>query len=201
MVDEVRRAYGALAGRYVGLFGRTSAMHPDDLALIDRHLGGCSGSVLDAGCGPGHVTAHLRRRGVDATGVDLTPELLDHARAADPQGRYVRASIDRLPAADGSLDGAVAWYSLIHLPPNALAPALAELRRVLRLGGTLVVGFFDGPVVGPFDHKVTEAWSWPADELADRLAAAGFAETERRQRAEEADPFVRAHGALVATAV
>lgn len=87
------------------------------------------------------------------------------------------------------------------MPPRALASALEELRRAVRLGGTLVVGFFDGPEIERFDHKVTEAWYWPAGELADRLAAAGFAEAERHQRAEEADPFVRAHGALVATAV
>jgi hypothetical protein len=69
-------------------------------------------------------------------------------------------------------------------------------RRALAPGGTLVVGFFDGPGIAPFDHKVTTAYYWPADEMSRRLARAGFTEIERLRRPE--DGTHRAHAAIAA---
>jgi ubiquinone/menaquinone biosynthesis C-methylase UbiE len=177
------------------------AVHEDDLALITRHLSIRPGSVLDVGCGPGHLTAHLRSLEVDATGVDPVPEFIDHARRTYPDGRYELGSMERLDAADHSLAGVLAWYSLIHLVPNELDAALAELRRVIARDGTLVAGFFDGDHVETFDHQVTTAYYWPADEFSSRLARAGFSEVERVQRPGIAAAFRRPHGAIAAIAV
>ncbi|QXC62236.1 methyltransferase domain-containing protein [Aquihabitans sp. G128] len=198
-MEPVEQAYGAMAERYIEAFGHRDQVHPGDLALIVGHLGTLVGPVLDAGCGPGHLTAHLRSLGVASTGIDLVPAFLDHGRAADPDGRHVQASMRRLPLADGCASGLLSWYSLIHLPPDELDPVLAELRRVLAPGATAVVGFFPGASLEPFDHKVATAWSWPVDDLSARLDQAGFAELERRQEpAGVHGP--RAHAVLVATA-
>lgn len=199
-LDEVRRAYGDMAEQYVALIG-SSQVHPDDLALITRHLSIRRGTVLDVGCGPGHLTDHLRSLGVEATGIDLVPELLDHARAAFPDGRYALGSARRLPVADHSVAGVLAWYSLIHLPPDELDDALTEVRRTLAAGGTLVVGFFDGDEVAAFAHKVVTAYRWPVDELSARLESAGFTEVERLVRPGVPEPGHRPHAALAAVAV
>ena len=42
------------------------------------------GPVLDVGCGPGTVTAHLAELGVDVSGVDLSPRMVAHARRRHP---------------------------------------------------------------------------------------------------------------------
>lgn len=55
--DRVRDAYADVADLYIGLFGATASMDPEDLALIARHLAIRPGRVLEAGCGPGHLTA------------------------------------------------------------------------------------------------------------------------------------------------
>ncbi|HMG41155.1 MAG TPA: class I SAM-dependent methyltransferase, partial [Acidimicrobiales bacterium] len=68
-----------MAEQYIELISSTQ-VHADDLALIARHLSIRPGAVLDVGCGPGHLTAHLRSLEVDATGLDLVPEFIDHAR-------------------------------------------------------------------------------------------------------------------------
>jgi SAM-dependent methyltransferase len=180
-VDEIGRAYGVMAEPYIDLV-RTSEVAKDDLALIDRHLSIRPGTVLDAGCGPGHLTAHLRSSEVDAIGLDLVPEFIDHARATYPESRYELGSMRQLPFPDGSVAGILAWYSLIHLRPDELDGVLAELRRVASPAGALVAGFFDGDAVAPFDHKVTTAYFWPVDEFAARLERAGFTEVERCQR-------------------
>lgn len=197
-----------MAAPYIELISDAAGVHDDDRAFIERHLSDRSGPVLDVGCGPGHLTSHLRSLGADAIGVDLVPEFLDHALATDPDGRYVRASLHALPFADGSAGGLLAWYSLIHLHPDEIDGVLAELRRVLAPGAPLVVGFFDGldglhgadRVDGlepePFDHKVVTAYRWPADVLAARLRAEGFDEVEREQRPGIDEAGSRPHAAL-----
>ena len=199
-MERVRRAYGELVDQYAALFGNSSKVHPDDLAMIGRHLSIRPGAVLDVGCGPGHLTAHLRSLGVDATGIDLVPEFIDHARTAHPGGRYELGSMHELAAVDHSVAGILAWYSLIHLSPDDLEGVLAELHRVMVLAGTLVVGFFDGDEVAAFDHKVVTAYHWPLDELSARLSRAGFTETERLARPGATASGPRPHAAVAAIA-
>ncbi len=175
-------------------------MAPDSLALIERHLTTGPGPVLDVGCGPGHLTAHLRSLEVDAFGLDPVPAFLDHAAAGDPEGGYARGLVEHLPVADAALGGLLAWFSLIHLEPGSLDAALVELRRAVSDGARLVVGFFSGDVVEPFDHKVTTAYYWPADELSARLRRAGFSEIERSLRPADPDREVRASAVLAAEA-
>ncbi|MEU9508668.1 methyltransferase domain-containing protein [Micromonospora sp. NPDC048170] len=178
-VEQIRDAYSSVAALYIELFGTRQQVHPDDLAFIGRHLSIRPGAVLDLGCGPGHLTDYLRSLGVDATGIDMVPEFVAHARAAHPHGRYRLGSMRSLDVEDRSIAGILAWFSLIHLPPRDLDEALAEFRRVTAPAGTLVVGFFDGDEVAAFDHKVATAYRWPVDELSARLTRAGFSEVER----------------------
>jgi ubiquinone/menaquinone biosynthesis C-methylase UbiE len=189
-----------MAARYIELFASTTQVHRDDLALITGHLSIRPDAVLDVGCGPGHLTEHLRSLDVDAIGIDLVPEFIVHARAAYPDGKYVLGSMSALPVPDCSFTGILAWYSLIHLRPDELDGVLDELRRAMTRGGTLVIGFFDGAEMAEFDHKVTTAYYWPADILSVRLRRAGFIEVERLQRPGDAARSRRPQGAIAALA-
>jgi ubiquinone/menaquinone biosynthesis C-methylase UbiE len=188
-----------MAEQYIELV-RSTQVHADDLALIARHLSIRPGAVLDVGCGPGHLTAHLRSLEVDATGLDLVPEFIDHARVTHPDGRYELGSMHQLPVPDRSVAGILAWYSLIHLPPDDLDGVLAELRRAMAPAGTLVVGLFDGDEIVAFEHKVVTAYYWPVDAFAERLRQAGFTEIERRRRPGVQEPGHRPHAAIAAIA-
>ena len=199
-MEHVRGAYGARASEYIELFGSSGTMHRDDLALLTRHLSIRSGLVLDVGCGPGHLTAHLCSLGVDATGIDLVPEFIEHARGTYPDGQYEVGSMCQLSLPDGSVAGMLAWYSLIHIPYADIDSVLIEFRRVLESGGPLVIGFFDGAELVAFDHAVLTAFYWPIDELAAKLRAAGFVEAERHQRPGHDQPGHRPHGVIVAIA-
>ena len=106
----------------------------------------------------------------------------------------------RLAVPDHSVAGILAWYSLIHEPPDDLDGVLAELRRTMVPGGTLLVGFFDGDEVAAFEHKVVTAYSWPVEELSARLRRAGFTEVERRLRPGIVEPGQRPHAAIAAIA-
>jgi 2-polyprenyl-3-methyl-5-hydroxy-6-metoxy-1,4-benzoquinol methylase len=98
--------------------------------------------VLDAGCGPGLVSAGLLQAGCRVVGVDLSAEMIERARrrCADSGGRarFLQVSVFD-PALDrfGLFDGALSRYVLHHV----LDPAAFLARQVglLRSGGVLVV--------------------------------------------------------------
>ncbi|ACZ20049.1 methyltransferase family protein [Sanguibacter keddieii DSM 10542] len=187
-------AYSARAAEYADLLGSMTAVHLADRQLVDSWAGGLSGRVLDAGCGPGHWTAHLQRLGLDAYGIDLAPALVEHARSTYPGVRFELQSIDQIDEPDGSLGGVLSWFSTIHHEPSTISVPIAELARTLRPGGQLVLGYFDGDVCEPFDHAVVRAYRWPADELHRVLEAAGLEVVETRRRSARGE---RPVGAIV----
>ncbi|MFE1664941.1 class I SAM-dependent methyltransferase [Microbacterium sp. P02] len=197
MSSPVASAYADRAGEYVAKLGAISSAHPSDLQLITSWASRIDGPILDAGCGPGHWTAHLVQQGHDVRGVDQVPEFIDHARHTYPGVPFTVGSFDRLPDADGSVDGILAWYSLIHHDPSAVRATLEEFGRMLRPGGALLIGFFIGPLVEPFDHAVITAYRWPPEALANELSAAGFHVIETHTRTGR-HPKPRPHGAIVA---
>lgn len=97
-----------------------------------RYLGP-GARVLDAGCGPGRDTAHLREYGFRVVSLDLSWRMLAEARQRT-SGEWVCADLRAIPLAGGCLDGIWACASLLHLPKRDMAAALGELRRVLRRG-------------------------------------------------------------------
>jgi SAM-dependent methyltransferase len=189
---RVRASYDRLAGEYAAHVAGELEHKPFDRALLDRFAARVrdAGPVADVGCGPGHVAAYLHVRGVDVRGVDLSPEMVGQARARFPGIPFHVGDMTALGAADASSAGAVAFYSLIHLPRDRVAAAVGELRRVLRPGGLLLAAFHVGEEIRHLD----DLWGVPisldfvfftTEEMLGHLRAAGF-EVESR---EERDPY------------
>ena len=169
-----------MSEQYIGLVDGTWANHPEDTALVRRHLSGLSGPVLDLGCGPGHWTDDLHALGAEVTGVDMVPEFIAHARASYPGSDFRLGSMTEVDVPDHSVAGILAWYSTIHLPPPDLDRVLIEFRRLLAPSGVLVLGFFNSDDdLAAFDHKVFPAYRWPIEVFVEHLLAAGFVESQR----------------------
>ena len=102
------------------------------------------GPVADMGCGPGHVTAHLNGLGVDAFGLDVSPGMVEVARGDHPDLRFEVGSMTELDLADESIAGALAFWSLIHVPDDTVPTVLHGFRRALRPAAPLLIGFHVG---------------------------------------------------------
>ncbi|PPG90447.1 methyltransferase domain-containing protein [Rathayibacter sp. VKM Ac-2762] len=192
-MDEVRDAYGARAEEYAALLGSVDAGPAADRELIGSWADGLEGTVADVGCGPGHWTEFLQRRGAAAIGVDPVPEFVALARARFPDVPFRLGSALELDV-DG-LGGVLAWYSLIHLPPAELSGAVTALAAHLRPGGSLLIGFFEGPRTEAFAHAVAPAWFHPLAEMRALAEQAGLEVTHSLRRSA---PGVRDHGELIA---
>jgi SAM-dependent methyltransferase len=95
------------------------------------------GVALDAACGTGRHAAYLAEHGFRVIGVDSSPDMLEHARTKVPGGEFHVGDLTDLPLPDDAVDLVVCSLALTHLPD--LKPAFAELARVLRPGGHLVI--------------------------------------------------------------
>ncbi len=151
---------------------------------------GDTASVLDAGCGTGRMSRYLADRGCTVHGVDLSPGMVAEARRAYPDLPFAVAPLNDLPFDDEQFAGVLLWYSTIHTAPSGQAAIFAEVARVLRPGGHVLVGFQSGEgvreVVGyrRFGHDVSlHRQLFPADEVVAHLAAPGLTEVCRMQRA------------------
>jgi SAM-dependent methyltransferase len=178
---SLRESYDRIAADYGERIAGELAGKPLDRALLDDFADRVRGlgPVCDLGCGPGHVADHLRTRGVDVFGVDVSDGMVAEARRRYPGLDVRRGDLLALDLPDASLAGAVAFYSLIHVPRPRMVEALVELRRVLRPAGTALVAFH----LGTETRHAEQMWGQPVSldfhffdsaTMTGWLAAAGL---------------------------
>ena len=143
-------------------------------ARIAAALGAAPGRLLDAGCGTGGLLAALRHSGLSTlVGIEYDAGAA-HRAAAKSAAAVAVGSVNALPFADAAFDAAIAADVLCHRavdPPTALA----ELRRVLRPGGHLVVNMpAFAWLASAHDLRVHNARRMSAPEVRRMLEAAGF---------------------------
>jgi SAM-dependent methyltransferase len=188
--------------RLTPLFDLVAAVAVRDRALKRRVLA-CAAiasdeQVLDVGCGTGTLAVAAARAapGVRVTGLDADPSILARARrkAADAglEIGFDQGSSTGLPYADASFDLVLSTLFFHHLADDAKRQSAAELVRVLRPGGRVVVGDLGRPqdplmriavlvTVQLLDGVATTALN-VRGELPDVLADAGLRAVTVRDR-------------------
>jgi ubiquinone/menaquinone biosynthesis C-methylase UbiE len=140
MADNFPAAYDEVADAY------SRALDPEGVGLVDSVLTDLVGNVagrevLSLACGQGQDARLLVHLGATVTGVDVSEEMLGHARRHEADGRsgitYVHGDAQDLATfADRSFDGVVCHMALMDIPD--LAATIASVARVLRQRGWFV---------------------------------------------------------------
>ena len=149
--------------------GDFSRRHILDAPMLARIRGRGFQTALDVGCGEGRFCRMLAGEGIATTGIDPTARLLDAARARDPQGRYLQARAEALPLPDASFDLVVSYLTLIDI--DDYAAAIAEMARILRPGGSLLIANLNSfSTAGDWAAEGTAATGYLIDNYLDERA-------------------------------
>ena len=137
---------------------------------------------LEAACGPGVVARALAPRTGSVHGVDLTPRMIELARreaAALPNVTFAVADATDLPDPDGTYDGAIARFTIHHIPVPA--GLVEELARVVKPGGVVVLADHVAD-----DDPAAAAWAQEIERLRDPSHWASLTLDELRGLGEDA---------------
>jgi SAM-dependent methyltransferase len=121
-------------------FGPLEALTIPQAARLVRHAGVRAGQrVLDVGCGTGVAAVTAARLGAHATGLDLTPQLLEQAREnsgiAGVMIEWIEGDAESLPFEDAAFDIVLSQFGHMFAPRPEVA--MAEMLRVLKPGGMI----------------------------------------------------------------
>ena len=173
-------AYDAISRLLFGsLFGSIAA----DIVAISEVTAPEGARVLEVGCGPGHLSVRLaRRHGLDVTGLDLDPAMIERARAnadgavggEERRLSFLVGDVASMPFPDETFDLVISTMSMHHWADPAAG--LTEMARVLRPGARALVWDFrpgyvplHGDLPDPVEHMKSSplrvvnvtSWRWP----------------------------------------
>ncbi|QRY62121.1 class I SAM-dependent methyltransferase [Gordonia sp. PDNC005] len=177
--------YDTMAQTYADLIPDTF-QSPLEKAAVDAFASEIRGSnlgstIVDVGCGIGHVAAYLTDAGFTVLAVDPSTGMREQAELAHPD-LELSADDASLSTVDlSAVAGVVARYSLIHVAPDGVREALADWASRLPSGACILLAgqSSDEPGVSEFDHAVAPAWRWHPDSIAEAVTDVGFTELWR----------------------
>lgn len=192
----VQANYDVVAENYARRFRDEMDEKPFDRKMLEWLIEKTadSGTICDLGCGPGQIAGFLHSRGARVCGVDLSPEMIEQARILNPEISFQTGDmIDLKEIAADSFGGIAAFYSIVNIPPEFLPQVFAEMFRVLRGAGVLLIAFHIGAekihVEEMLEKKVSlDFFLYTTAEIKNHLQAAGFEVEEAIER----DPYSEA---------
>ena len=155
--DHTRMYFDTVGARYFELFHRELEQKTQDLDLLGRFADmlGERAQVCDVGCGPcGHIASFLAGCGLDMVGIDLSPQCVALAKAAQPELSFRAMDMLEMTFNEESLDGLVAYYSILYTPKAHIPRLLREFHRVLKPGGKVLVTVKEGEGEGWIEDPI-----------------------------------------------
>lgn len=170
---------------------------------VDQALIKPGDSVLDVGCGTGEVTLLAKTRAKDGKvyGIDPAPEMISVARSKAARKKldidFRLGVIESLPFSDSSIDVVTSSLMMHHLPDDLKVRGLAEIYRVLKPGGRLLIADFMRPTGSFLNHLFIaftrhQGLKSGIEDLQRPLKEAGFSQITQSDENVLIIGFVRA---------
>ena len=191
-MTDTQNSYDRVAAEYTARIADELSHKPFDRKMLDwLHEKAGAGLICDIGCGPGHIAAYLPAQGAEVYGIDLSPGMIEQAKARNPNISFMVDDMMIIATiSDASYSGIAVFYTLIHLTREQLPTAMRELWRVLKPGGVILATFHIGQETRHFDEFFGAQVNldfifFETHEIRAFLEGAGF----RIEEAIERDPY------------
>jgi len=191
-MTDTQNSYDRVAAEYTARIADELSHKPFDRKMLDwLHEKAGAGLICDIGCGPGHIAAYLQAQGAEVYGIDLSPGMIEQAKARNPNISFMVDDMMIIATiSDASYSGIAVFYTLIHLTREQLPTAMRELWRVLKPGGVILATFHIGQETRHFDEFFGAQVNldfifFETHEIRAFLEGAGF----RIEEAIERDPY------------
>lgn len=137
LINKTRDDYNLIADQ----FASTRKFNWGDFAIALRSLHiGKGAKVLDLGCGNGRVYELLKDLGIKYYGLDISEELINHAKKSVPNGHFVVSDLLKTPYDGNEFDLVLSVATLHHIPSGiAREQALKEIHRILKPEGYVMI--------------------------------------------------------------
>lgn len=178
-----RIAYDHVAWKYFRLFHDEMEQKEFDRRLIGSFCKGFPRDAVfcDAGCGPtALISRYLYRLGYQVFGIDLSEKCIEIARSNYPDIDFYLMDMANLSLADESVDGIIAFYSIIHTPKQVISQIFQECCRVIKDGGKLLVVVKEGEAEGYVSELLDEPVEIYLSEFREEEIAAYFTRSRFR---------------------
>jgi SAM-dependent methyltransferase len=145
-VRSIGEFYNEEAASYSEKFLHELDDKPYDRYILERFSSylPLDGNVCEIGCGPGQVSSYLNLESRTFIGLDLSNSMLRESIKLNRFDLTINRNYFTLPFRNGSLDGIIAFYAIVHDETTLIDQLFVEVRRVLKTKGVLVLSFHTG---------------------------------------------------------
>lgn len=131
-VAKTVKTYEALAKHYHKIHFDIN----ENKDMVDFFIQNLKGKkVLDVGCGPGRDAKYFSEKGLDVTGIDLTPDFIKMACLNAPNAKFVKMDMRHLDFPNNTFDGIWVCASFQHVPKEDARSTMLEFKKVLKSNG------------------------------------------------------------------
>jgi ubiquinone/menaquinone biosynthesis C-methylase UbiE len=177
-----RQRHDHLATTYRDFFTPVTALAVR--SLLDAARVRPAMNLLDVAAGPGVLAAEANALGIEYTGIDLSPGMIELAKTSYPGIEFHVADVEHMPFDDASFDAVVCNFGLGHFPnPEA---SVTECVRILKAGGRIALSWWDDlnkqRIQGLFREAIAEIGATAPPEVPKGYSVLRFADTGEFRR-------------------
>lgn len=173
-IQKTMRTYDQIAEKYCEITEREGDREFQE-KMLERTLDFMPSNprIIDLGCGDGRDTEHLRKKGADVVGIDLSNAMIDLARNKYPECAFLHSDMRDTVFPDDTFQGAWASTSLSNIPKSELSSVEKEIYRILETGSIFCFSFKVGEKEG-FEESIVEGYEtyqsyYTLDELKEKM--------------------------------